>query len=201
MGKRWLKDLKLNGVIIGQYLGSDDQEEDLAAARELLRARGIEPPSRVSVMLGQADSFAYVANATYQELRNRGADKPMVVAPFIVNAAFSVELYLKTLHFAATGASSREHRLIELYDALPEASRNEIAARARRVAAEHGENPDVQFRDLLAMINEAFVTWRYVYELERTETVHLQQTMLVMHACRDACKRIVNAGAPSGAKA
>jgi hypothetical protein len=50
-------------------------------------------------MLGQANSFAYVANATYMDLmKNRGPNKPIVAAPFVVNAAFSVEWYLKTLH-------------------------------------------------------------------------------------------------------
>ena len=60
-----------------------------------------------------------------------------------------------------------------------------------RVAAEHGEGPQVQLRDLLIMLNDAFVQWRYVYEVPRSGTVHLQQTILVMHAFRDVCVRAV----------
>jgi hypothetical protein len=99
MSSGYLKSLKLNGVIVGEYLGSDDQDEDVEAARDMLRAKGLySSPSLPSAMLGQANAFAYVANATYMDLmKNRGPNKPIVAAPFVVNAAFSVELYLKTL--------------------------------------------------------------------------------------------------------
>jgi hypothetical protein len=49
----------------------------------------------------------------------------------------------------------------------------------------------VQLREVLAMLNNAFVQWRYVYELPRSGTVHLQQTILAMDACRDVCVRTV----------
>jgi hypothetical protein len=39
MSSRYLKSLKLNGVIVGEYLGSDDQDEDVEAARDMLRAK------------------------------------------------------------------------------------------------------------------------------------------------------------------
>jgi hypothetical protein len=111
MSSRYLKSLKLNGVIVGEYLGSDDQDEDVEAARDMLRAKSLySPPSLPSAMLGQANAFAYVANATYMDLmKNRGLNKPIIAAPFVVNSAFSVELYLKTLHLVATGSNAREH--------------------------------------------------------------------------------------------
>lgn len=193
MGNCYLKSLKLNGLIVGEYLGSDDQDEDMEAARDLLRAKGLyNPPSLVRVMLGQANAFAYVANATYVELaNNRGPDKPIVAAPFVVNAAFSVELYLKTLHVVTSGSHAHQHKLLDLYDSLPDTRRTELQDQAVLVAAEHGEGPQVQLRNLLTMLNDAFVQWRYVYELPRSGTIHLQQTILVMHACRDVCARAV----------
>lgn len=70
MGNRYLKTLELNNVIVGEYLGSDDEDEDIEAARDMLRAKGLyNPPSLISAMLGQADAFAYTANATYLELQ------------------------------------------------------------------------------------------------------------------------------------
>jgi hypothetical protein len=46
MSSRYLKSLKLNGVIVGEHLGSDDQDEDVEAARDMLRAKGLySPPS------------------------------------------------------------------------------------------------------------------------------------------------------------
>jgi hypothetical protein len=193
MGNRYLKALKLNGLIVGEYLGSDDQDEDMEAARDMLRTKGLyNPPSLLSAMLGQASAFAYVANATYVDLvKNRGPDKPIVAAPFVVNAAFSVELYLKTLHVVTTGSHAHEHELLDLHDTLPDARRAALQDQAVQVAAEHGEGPQVQLRSLLAMLNDAFVQWRNVYELPRSGTIHLQQTILVMHACRDVCVRAV----------
>ena len=193
MSTRRIKSLKLNGVIVGEYLGSDDPDEDIEAARDILRAKGLyNPPSLVSAMLGQANSFAYMANACYSEFRNRGPDKPVVVSPFVVNAALSVELYLKTLHVVASGASVRAHKLVGLYDALPTADRDELCTEAVKLAEQHGEGPNVQFRQLLDPINEAFEQWRYVYELPRSGSIHFQRTILVMHACRDVCVRAVN---------
>lgn len=109
-----------------------------------------------------------------------------------MNAAFSVELYLKTLHVAAAGASAWEHKLLELFDTLPEARRDELSAETRLLGSQHGEGLQVWFRDLLIMLNDAFVKWRYVYEQAHSGTIHLQQTILVMHACRDVCTRVVH---------
>jgi len=186
-----MKPLIVNGLIVGEYLGSNDREEDQTAALEMLRAKGIAPPPLVNRILGQADAFAYTANLAFKELVSRGPNKPLVAAPFVVNAAFSVELYLKTLSVIASGESPREHKLLDLYDALPDPRRAELCADTLRLAAEHGEGPQVQFRELIAMLNESFVRWRYVYEQERSGTIHLQQTLLVMHACRDVCVRAV----------
>jgi hypothetical protein len=194
---RYMKSLKLDGVIVGEYLGSDDTQVDIEAARECLRSKGLyNPPSLVSAMFGQAAAFAYVANGTYGELRKRAPGKPLVAAPFVVNAAFSVELFLKTLHAVATGISPRGHKLVELYDALSSSYRTELCAEAVRLAPEHGEGPQVQFRDLLAMLNDAFERWRYVYELANSGEIHLQQTVLVMHACRDVCAHHVKPNSP-----
>src|SRR5437660_1785373 len=94
-------------------------------ACDMLRAKVLyNPPSLLSAMRGHADPFAYVANATCEDLlKNRGPDKPIVAAPFVVSAAFSIELYLKTLDVVATGSNVGEHKLLDLYDSLPDAQR------------------------------------------------------------------------------
>jgi hypothetical protein len=61
------------------------------------------------------------------------------------------------LHVVATGSGAREHKLLHLYDALQSAQRAELQNQAVQVAAEHGEGPQVQLRDLLSMLNDAFV--------------------------------------------
>ena len=144
-------------------------------------------------MYGQAAAFAYVANQTYLELvKERDPERPIVAAPFVVTASFSVELFLKALHQLG-GQARRGHKLVPLFDALPEQARVELVAAAQTFATGHGEVAGaVDFRALLAMLNDAFAKWRYIYEQEaHAGPIHLQRTILVMEACHDVCRRAV----------
>ena len=192
MTRRMMKTLKLQGVTVGEYLGSDDYLEDVESAREFLRQKGLwKTPSVPQTIYGQGVAFAYVANETYKELMQRAPDRPIVAAPFVVNAAFSVELFLKVLH-AANGQTRRGHKLVPLFDALPEACRAELLTDAQRFAPAHGEVAgSVDFRALLTMLNDSFRKWRYLYEEEHAGPIHLQQTILVMETCHEVSKRTV----------
>jgi hypothetical protein len=194
MGNRFVKSLSLNGIVVGDYLASDDYDEDIQAARDMLRAKGLyDPPTTVMAMHGQADQFAFVADAAYRHIRdNRGPGKIIPLSPFVVNAAFSLELYLKTLH-VVSGGNAWGHELLKLHSSLPDPLKAELQAETQRFASEHGEGPGVQLLDLLAMLNQSFEQWRYVYELPKSGAIHFQQTILAMHACREVCKRAVAA--------
>jgi hypothetical protein len=41
MTRRMMKTLKLQGIAVGEYLGSDDYLEDVESAREFLRQKGL----------------------------------------------------------------------------------------------------------------------------------------------------------------
>jgi len=106
---------------VGDYLGSDDLE-DLQAARQALRNKGLyNPPSVAQGMLDQAVAFAAVSRLAYDEMQKRGSTKPpSTVVPFVVNAAFAMELYLKTLLFALGVAAPKHlHKLVKLHALLP----------------------------------------------------------------------------------
>jgi hypothetical protein len=83
--------------------------------------------------------------------------------PFVVNSAFSIELYLKTMH-EAHGSPQRGHRLLSLYDALPAETRTMIEQAA--VASAPGCLPPDEttvpfvFRDFIADLDNSFVEWR-----------------------------------------
>jgi hypothetical protein len=191
MGNRYKKTLWFEGKVVAEYLGSDDPDEDVTAAHEALKAAGItERPARFVVMRGHADAFAYIADQAYRQLQRRHEGIPIVAAPFAVNAALSVELYLKALYVAEEGDPPKEHSLLELFDGLPQTVRQKLAAEASALAHEHGETSGVQFRDLLTMLDQVFVKWRYVYELEHSGSLHLQQTILALHACHAVCRGI-----------
>lgn len=188
------KDLFHNDVLVGTYLGSDDPEEDQAAAVEALRAKGLlNPPSIARAMLNQADSFAFVANELYKRLNVKGLiDRPLLIAPFVVNAAFSIELYLKTLQELAGGAK-RGHKLVELFNALQQTQQDELQAQTIQLAAKQKHAPEIQLRNILLMLNDSFERWRYVYETPRTGLVNMRQAMLAMEATRTVCFKSMNA--------
>jgi hypothetical protein len=192
MGHRYKKTLKFRGEVVGEYLGSDDYAEDVAAAREFLKARGLwKTPSVPQTIYGHAAAFAFMADQTYRLLMRRAPDRPILVAPFLVNAAFSVELFLKTLH-KLEGETRKGHKLVPLFDALPEARRADLNAAAQQFAPGHGEVAGkVDFRALLVMLNDTFRKWRYVYEEEQAAPVDLQQTILAMETCHEVCKQAV----------
>ena len=97
----------------------------------------------------------------------------------IVCLAFSLELYLKDLHYALTKKKpSKDHDILKLFNKLPEKIRQEIFAcdsisqnpfiargnifYAKRSAATH--NPYDGFIDHIKEISDGFVKWRYSYE-------------------------------------
>lgn len=195
MGNRRMKSLKLNGIVVGEFLGSDDREEEIQAFRDALKAKGLyNPPTLAMAMRGQADQFAYVANDAFVKLMENSKRPGQIIpaSPFVVNAAFSLELYLKTLLVLSNG-KPWGHELLKLYDALPDNLKADLQSEAQKLAPTQGEMPDVQMRDMLAMLNESFEEWRYVYELPRSGEIHFRKTILAMHACREVCNRAVTA--------
>ncbi len=197
MGNRHIKTLILNGVAVGEYLGSDDTEEDLQAARQALRDKGLyKPPSLIEAMRGQAVAFAAASNLAYERMQKRGpGDPPLTFVPFVVNSAFAVELYVKTLLRAVDiEPPKRGHSLVALHALLPAGEQ----ARVQRLCVQHTQDYDPgtveTFAARLVPINEAFVQWRYAYEYERAGMVRLRSLILVMKACHEACRTVSSNG-------
>mgnify|MGYP001578310399 FL=1 len=86
------------------------------------------------------------------------------VRAVVVTSAFAIELYLKCLLLLTAGAIPKSHKLVDLYDALP----NEVKHLAREkyhvIAPKEGE-----LRDALLEHNETFVEWRYIFERQDRE--------------------------------
>jgi hypothetical protein len=191
MGNRYNKRLELNGIVVGDYLGSDEPEEDIQAARQRLKDLGLyNPPTTIQAMRGHAQAFAAAANLFYKQTHERGpGEPPILFTPFVVNAAFSVELYLKTLLRAAK-TPTRGHSLVSLHAALASADQDNL----QRLCAEHTQAYDPGTTETLAEriapIDRSFERWRYVYEFERAGMVSPRSLILVMKACHEATMRI-----------
>ena len=169
-------------------MSSGDTERDAEAVRHFLKSKGLHKEvSLFQAVFNQALAFANTSAYLYERDLRRSPRRGVSVVPFVVNAAFAIELYLKALA-QKHGTSLRGHELVKLHKALPAAAYAEIEVVTPRCAANRalGEEPD--FSAYLASLNNAFVDWRYSYELERTGAVHIEPTIFVMEVLHKACR-------------
>jgi len=90
------KEVILNGIVVGEVEATGDNEKDLQAVRAFLKEKGLhQEVSENDAMHGQANSFAETANNIYKKDLRRSPYKGSSSAPFVVNATFSIEIYLK----------------------------------------------------------------------------------------------------------
>lgn len=131
----------------------------LAALRAEIAKRA--PVPLVDQVFREATTFHEGAQRSFEQ--RAGPDGRIVfpVTAAIVNLAFASELYLKALYVLETGTTRQGHRLNVLFAGLSEAAQAEV--RERYELRRDGISPDFT-ADLKSFAN-AFVEWRYVYEL------------------------------------
>ena len=100
------------------------------------------------------------------------------ITPYVVNAAFSLELNLKVLRYLETSAWPKGHELKELYRKLTKTSKDflastieEVVARSkvhRQIEAAINRQMNIPFSwdvdSLIEQSSNAFVNWRYAFE-------------------------------------
>jgi hypothetical protein len=93
--------------------------------------------------------------------------------PYIVNATFTIELYLKCLHaqqvysnkwdarnYSESHVRSPTHSPHELYEKLPESKRSWLSA----LHCEFFDNRNANLYDELKCFHRVFIDWRYLFE-------------------------------------
>lgn len=80
----------------------------------------------------------------------------------IVCLAFSVELYIKDVHYAVKGKAPRGHDILKLFEELPEQIQQEIFA--HHTITEYGWS-FVEFKREIKAISDGFEKWRYSHEV------------------------------------
>lgn len=130
-------------------------------------------------LLNQAVGFFNAASRCFGNV----AISPIVhnspMTPGIVCAAFSIELYLKLLHFLASGVAPRGHKLGELFDSLALKER-------QRIAEKYGSN-DVSAH--ITEVSAAFMDWRYEHEHEALN-INPDALMAIATACHLAAREM-----------
>lgn len=80
----------------------------------------------------------------------------------IVCLAFSVELYIKDVHYALEGKAPRGHDILKLFEKLSEQIQQEIFT--YHSISEYGWSFD-EFKQEIKAISDGFEKWRYSYEI------------------------------------
>jgi hypothetical protein len=184
-----MKTVLLNGIAVGEVVSTGDMQRDAEATRQLLKTKGLHKEvTAFQAMFNQAIAFANTSALLYERDLRRSPRKGVSIAPFVVNAAFSIELYLKALAEKHGVAPLRGHELAKLLSKQPAAALAEIEQVIPKCAANRALDAAPNFKDYLEALNDAFVDWRYCYELERTRPVHIEPTIFVMEVLHEACR-------------
>jgi hypothetical protein len=184
----------LEGEFVGEIPTAGDQEQDMRAALAFIESNGLtREVTTVRATFRQAHSFAKAASLIYKaDLGVEPRNLPSIM-PFIVNLAFSIELYLKTLG-QLHGVTLRGHKLSTLLDHLPPAALRHIQQFAAICGEGRNDLPDPDFRKCLIQLNDAFVQWRYLHERDHASGVHFASAIFVAETPHEACRAHITQG-------
>ena len=128
--------------------------------------------------LSLGESFHQVACDIFPDdwLDNDNDDYHWFV-PYVVNASFACELYLKALLFNEDNGPTQGHDLSKLYESLSEEVKNKVL-----------KNPcfkgDNEFLKKLEDAKSLFCDWRYCFEHKKpinVDIIFLENLALVLH--------------------
>jgi len=174
------KKLYLDGKFVGEYVATDNLEKEHEAAIALLREKGLyQETTREQAIFRQALSFATTASYLYQRDLTVVPRNGMSVAPFVVNATFALELYLKTLGLLHDN-ELRGHDLLSLFDALPSVAHQTLLPNFAKSTSQCGITEMVAFRKEIERLRSAFLEWRYLHERKRASEIRFAEMIFVM---------------------
>jgi hypothetical protein len=191
-----IKEIILNGVAVGSYESTENNEMDMEIVQKYLENNGLHKESTLTEQIfGQANCFASVAISLYKNDLKVSPFKLQSTSPFVVNAAFAIELYLKAIH-NAYGNSIRGHHLENLYKKIPDTGKLHVLDASKDVRSLYQLPDGADIDTCFESLSYAFENWRYIYEKNQLK-VELQSIRYTLHvtaeACRRVCKEIENA--------
>ena len=170
---------------VGYVEYAKDPIENARRVKELLVEKGLHKDISIAdSMFRQATSFANAANYIYRNDLAKLPRNPLGISPFIVNAAFSAEMYLKCLQQNAS-APKQTHALTSLHKQLPNKVKDKINKLKKQLESQYEIKKGILFKEHLKNINNAFVHWRYIYEKE-VEHVNIPKIIFVLDVLHQA---------------
>ncbi len=183
------KEILFNGVVVGTHESTGDDKKDAELVLIFLKEKGLHKPISLNDQIfRQANSFAKIANEIYDHDLKTSPYKGSSVSPFVVNAAFSIELYLKTIH-NFYGNQIRGHHLSKLYENMPNNGKVHFLNAALDIRNRYELTKGSDITTCLESLSYAFENWRYVYEHQHIET-ELQSIRYTLHVSFEASCRV-----------
>jgi hypothetical protein len=109
------------------------------------------------------------------------------LAPFVVNSAFAIELYLKTLG-QRYNTELRGHDLLDLFDGLPVDAHAALEQHFSKAKWPCGITTLAEYRKVLEEMRTTFVEWRYMYENGRAREVRIPPMIFIMEVLHETCR-------------
>ena len=183
------KKLYCDGVYVCDYESNDDLDDDQMAVIQILKQRGLHKEVTLEQSIfRQAVSFGTTAAYLWERDLNRVPRQGISIAPFVVNATFALELYLKSISLLH-GSKIHGHDLVDLFDSLKADARQSLAS-AFQFAKWPCDVKDLdQYRAALLKIRKAFVEWRYLHEGNPSSPIDFPSLIFMMEVAHEACNR------------
>ena len=125
-----------------------------------------------TLLVYQAKSF-YNAYIALEQLSREDSDALLLLlAPLIVNGAFSIELTLKAILAKNQISYKNEHNLLILFQLLPKSFQEELWTHLIEKTPEYRDSEKC-FNELVLLSN-AFVDWRYAFEGKPVPAIELR---------------------------
>jgi hypothetical protein len=179
-----MKTVMCDNKPIGYVKDVNDPKEALKLAKDLIKSKGLwREISKSESIYNQAQSFANTSAYLYEKDLKSLPRNPQSITPFVVNAAFSAEMYLKCLQ-EVHGQITESHVLTALFKSLPNKVKDKINKASKKFESQYQIEKGILFKNHLKNINNAFVDWRYIYE-KNYESINIEQTIFVLQVLHE----------------
>jgi hypothetical protein len=188
--RKFKRTVYLGKIVVGEVEQTGNFDKDVEAVREFLKQKGLhKETTKVQAIFRQAVSFANTAAYIHKRDLLTIPANGLSAVPFVVNSAFSLELYFKAL-LALHGSLTRGHSLLKLYDALPSTAHDSLLEAAKQQQDKYKVKLSTlqDFRGFVSGVDTAFVDWRYCFETGNAPVFHVWETILIMAAAHEVCR-------------
>lgn len=178
--------------------------QDVAIVEKILSARGLKAvPTSEQSIFQQAVSFTNIAAEIFEKHLVQGPPNGSAMAPFVVNAVFGIELYLKTLALHH-GKKLHGHKITELFRKLPNVAKKEIEDQIATLSISSqwtcGIDKIEHLRTILGELDTAFTDWRYLHENRQQSPLKItfKTTIFLSEVLHTVCAKYANPSQQSG---